>query len=418
MEETSMASAAVDHMISLTIFMAAILIFIGLFSQTMQTGIAYELHSALSTKTSDLLDTILLNPGLPVNWSQRDDAIVGFGLQNPDFSQYKLSSLSPMRLNSFAQSPVYYPRTGAYYSNNSVGVGSCLLASSAKSFNYSTVSKMLGINGTYGFQFTISPTITVLIDKASTGAPLKLSVNAAGPGYPLANAPLSYCLILVNQDANNYPSYSMISGVAVTDAAGFAQLPPFQGIDGESQSYALIVYSYLSGLKGMGYYVHELPSFTKTIVPLIDSFQNRTITITHGDSVGQPPQTPSYSLLSYNASFVLLTEEYTLRQVALDQSSAVGKVFYDSNNAQNYSSVNLPNNDGILIVTYKGTSAGQYGLVLMPWGLSSLGLPLTFGGNPTGQEWVTTDIRQVTVGSISYQAKLELWNLQGYKGVR
>ena len=303
-----MASAAVDHMISLTIFMAAILIFIGLFSQTMQTGITYELHSALSTKTSDLLDTILLNPGLPVNWSQRDDAIVGFGLQNPDFSQYKLSSFSPMRLTSFAQSSVYYPRTGAYYCNNSAGVGTCLLASSAKSFNYSTVSKLLGINGTYGFQFTLSPTISVSIDKTSTGMPLRLSVNAEGTGSPLANAALSYSLIIVNQDANNYPSYSTISGATVTDSAGFAQLN-FSGIDGESQSYALIVCSYLNGLKGMGFYVHEIPSFAKTVIPLIDSFQNRTITIAHGDSVGQPPEAPSYSLLSYNASFVLLAEE-------------------------------------------------------------------------------------------------------------
>ncbi len=417
MEEINTASAAVDHMISLTIFMAAILIFIGLFSQTMQTGITYELHTALSTKTSDLLDTILLNPGLPVNWSQSDYAIMGFGLQNPDFSQYKLSSLSPMRLTSSTQSPVYYPRTGAYYSNNSAGLGSCLLAQSAKSINYSTVSKLLGINGTYGFQFILSPTITVSIEKTSTGAPLKLSVNAAGTGYPLANAPLSYSLILVKQDANNYPSYSTINGAAATDPAGFAQLN-FPGIDGESQTYGLIVYSYLSGLKGMGYYVHELPSFTKTVVPLIDSFQNRTITIAHGDSVGQPPQAPSYSLLSYNASFVLLTEEYTFRQVALDQTGAVGKVFYDSSSGQNYSSINLPNNDGILIVTYKGASSGQYGLVLVPWGLSSLGIPLTFGGNPTGQDWVTTDIRQVTVGGLSYQAKLELWNLQGYQGGR
>jgi hypothetical protein len=417
MEEISIASASVDHMISLTIFMAAILIFIGLFSQTMQTGITYELHAALSTKTSDLLDTILLNPGLPVNWSQRDDAIVGFGLQNPDFSQYKLSSISPMRLTSFAQSPVYYPRTGTYYSNNSAGIGTCLLAPTAKSFNYSIVSKLLGVNGTYGFQFTLSPTITVSIEKISTGAPLKLLVNAAGTGYPLANAPLSYSLIVVNQNANNYPSYSMTNGVAATDPAGFAQLS-FSGIDGESQSYALIVYSHLNGLKGMGYYVHELPSFTKTIVPLIDSFQNRTIIIAHGDSVGQPPQAPTYSLLSYNASFVLLTEEYTLRQVALDQSSAVGKVFYDSSSGQNFSSVNLPNNDGILIVTYKGASAGQYGLVLVPWGLSSLGFPLTFGGNPIGQDWVTTDIRQVTVGGMSYRVRLELWNLEGYRGVR
>ena len=263
----------------------------------------------------------------------------------------------------------------------------------------------------------MSPTITFTIEKASTGAPLKLLINAAGTGHTLANAPLSYSLILVNQDANNYPSYSMINGVTATDPAGFAELN-FPGIDGESQSYALIVYSYLNGLKGMGYYVHELPSLTKAVVPLIDSFQNRTITITHGDSVGQPPQAPSYSILSYNASFVLLTEEYTLRQVALDQSSAIGKIFYDTSSGQNYSSVNLPNNDGILIVTYKGTSSGQYGIVLMPWGLSSLGFPLTFGGNPIGQDWVTTDIRQVTVGGISYQAKLELWNLQGYQGVR
>jgi hypothetical protein len=246
---------------------------------------------------------------------------------------------------------------------------------------------------------------------------LKLSVNVAGTGDTLANAPLSYSLILVNQDANIYPTYSTISGAASTDPAGFAQLS-FPGIDGESQSYALIVYTYLDGLKGMGYYVHELPSFLKTVVPLIDSFQNRNITIAHGDSVGQPPQAPSYSILSYNASFVLLTEEYTLRQVALDQSSAVGKVYYDTNSGQNYSSVSLPNNDGILIVTYKGTSSGQYGIVLVPWGLSSLGLPLTLGGNPIGQDWVTTDIRQVTVTGISYQAKLELWNLQGYQGVR
>ena len=52
----------------------------------------------------------------------------------------------------------------------------------------------------------------------------------------------------------------------------------------------------------------------------------------------------------------------------------------------------------------------------MPWGLGSLAFPLTFGGNPAGQEWVTTDIRQVTIGGIAYQAKLELWNLQGYSG--
>ncbi len=405
-----MASATIDHMISLIIFMAAILIFIGLFSQNMQTGITYESHNALSTKTSDLLDNILLNPGIPSNWGQSDNATVGFGLQDPDYSQYKLSSFSPMRLTSSIQSPVYYPRTGAYYSNITAGFGSYLLAPSANSLNYSTASKLLGINGTYGFQLTLTPTITVSIQKISV-APLNFSVNVDGTGYPFANAPLSYSLILVNQDANNYPSYTMISGVSVTDPAGSAQLS-FPQVINETQSYALLVYSYLDGLKGMGYYVHDSQNFTKTVVPLIDSFQNQSILLAHGDSVGQPPQPPAYSQLSYNASFFILTEDYTLRQVQLDQQSAVGQLIYGSGSGQDYASITVPNNDGILIVTYKGT-AGQYGVVLMPWGLGSMAFPLTFGGNPAGQDWVTTDIRQVTIGGIAYQAKLALWNLQG-----
>src|ERR1700690_2965578 len=125
-------------MVSLIVFMAAIMIFIGLFSQNMQTGIMYEQHNALSTKTSDLLDNILLNPGIPQNWGQSDSAIVGFGLKDQDYSDYTLSSFSAMRLTS-TQSPVYY--NGTNYSNLTAGFGGYLLAPSAKSLNYSTASK-------------------------------------------------------------------------------------------------------------------------------------------------------------------------------------------------------------------------------------------------------------------------------------
>ncbi len=402
-----MASAALDHMISLIIFMAAIMIFIGLFSNTMQTGLAYERHNALSTKTSDLLDTILLNPGLPDNWGQSDTSVVGLGLQDPDFNQYKLSSSACMRLASSTQTPIYYPRTASYYSNVTGGFGGYMLASNAKCLNSSTASKLLGINGTYGFQLTLSPTITVSITKISSGQPAQFTVSAVGTGYPLANAPFSYSLVQVKQDANSIPSYTVTNGVGVVDSIGSAQLS--FPINGENQVYALIVYTYLDGLKGIGYYLQNPQSSTKNVVPLIDSFQNRNVTLVHSDSVGQPSASPSYSLLSYNASFVILTEEYTLRQVALDQPSAFGSV-YNSGSGQNFSSITLPDSDGILIVTCKGT-AGQYGLVLMSWGLGSLAFPLTFGGNPAGQEWVTTDLRQVTIGGIAYQAKLELWNL-------
>jgi hypothetical protein len=166
----------------------------------------------------------------------------------------------------------------------------------------------------------------------------------------------------------------------------------------------------------VGYYVHDSAANTKTVTPLVESFQNSTILLVHGDSVGQYSQfRPATSQLNYNASFFILAEDYSLRQVQLGTQSSVGKLVYDSIIEKDYASITLPNNDGILIVAFKSTS-GQYGVALMPWGLGSLAFPLTFGGNPAGQEWVATDIRQVMIGGIAYQAQLSLWNLQGYSG--
>jgi hypothetical protein len=115
-------------------------------------------------------------------------------------------------------------------------------------------------------------------------------------------------LLVYNTD--DYPSYTTVKGLTVTDSAGTAQLV-FSGIDGESQTYALIVYSYIGGLKGTGCYVHMPPSVTKSVVPLIDSFQNRNILLAHGDSVGQPA--PRHTRAKYTASFGILAEDYSPR---------------------------------------------------------------------------------------------------------
>jgi hypothetical protein len=50
----------------------------------------------------------------------------------------------------------------------------------------------------------------------------------------------------------------------------------------------------------------------------------------------------------------------------------------------------------------------------MPWGISSMAFTITFGDNMFGREWVATDIREVMVSNVVYQAKLALWSLQGY----
>jgi hypothetical protein len=403
-------------MISLIVFIAALLLFIGLFGQTVQTAIVYERHRAVSTKNSDLLDTVLLNTGIPNDWIKKDNLPAGFGLQDPDFAQYNISPFALARLTSTSQPFVYYPRTGTYYSNVSAGQGAYSFSPLAKSLNYSTASQLLGISSTYGFQLTLTPILTVCAAKVSSGSPLTFSINVDGMGSPLANAKISYSLIIVNQDGNVNPSFTTVSGKTIADQTGSAPPLTFAGINGDSRSYALIVYAYLDGLKGMGYCVHNLASFSQSIVPLIGSFENKDVILAHSDAVGLPPQNQGNPQLNYNASFDILSEDYTLRQVQLNPSEQTGTVAYGSGVEQAFGSVTVPDNEGILIVTYKSAVSGQCGIVLMPWGLSSLAFPVIFGGNSHGQEWVTSDMRQVTIGGIAYQAKLAIWSINGSTG--
>jgi hypothetical protein len=399
-----MAGAAIDHMFSLIVFMVAIVLFIGIFNQSMGAAVAYQQHKACATKTSDILDAILLNPGFPSNWGQSNGEITSFGLHNPESPQYKLSPFSLLRLTSNVNSPVYCDKNGVYYNDLSSGFGSRLLTpidyGDVKSVNYSRAAELLGINGTYGFQLTLTPTVKVSINPTSS-SPLEFLVSVDGSGAPLAYANVSYSLLLVNQEGE-YPSFNVASGKSNTDSTGSVSLP-FAEVDGESESYALLVYVHLYGLKGMGFYVHVSEGFSDSVVPLVESFADGTVNIAHSGAVGGPVS--SYSL-SYNASYVILTKDYTLRPVALND--AVGVVDSESD----FPSVTLPVDEGILVLTYKN-EFGNCGIALAPWGLSALAYPVTFGGNPAGYDWVTTDFRQVTIGEISYMAKLALWRLGG-----
>jgi hypothetical protein len=79
-----------------------------------------------------------------------------------------------------------------------------------------------------------------------------------------------------------------------------------------------------------------------------------------------------------------------------------------------YQRINIPtSNPGFLVVAYR--KGNQYGMVVMPWGIGAIGISVVFGGDPSGKEWVATDMRQVLVNNIAYQAKLALWSLQGYQ---
>jgi hypothetical protein len=403
-----LASATIDHLVSITIFLAAILLFINLFSQTNQTALVYEEHRATATKCSDLIDTMLLNPGTPNNWGQSNSVPTGFGVQDPEFTEYKLSSFSLMRLAPYGADTVVYNKTSpeTLYSQVSMGFGNSLLLSQADSLNYSWAQKLLGLNGTYGFQLTFTPVLTVSITETQASNPLKLSLITMGAGFSLSGATVNYVFIRVNlpQSSDQYPSYNETYGTATTDMQGSATLE-FPGVANENECYAIIAYVHLGGLVGVGYQ-SRATSTNQYVVPMIDNFAEQNVLFAHNYDLNNSG--PSGSKLKYSASFVVLTEDYQLRNMTLDSPNTVGNLISGAENP--YISLTVPSyTPGILIVTYEN-SLGEGGIAVMPWGVSALAYSVTFGGNPQSQEWVSTDIRQVIVNHVSYHAKLSLWS--------
>lgn len=409
-----MAGSTIDHLISVMMFIGAILLFISLFNQTLQTAILYQHHRNLSTKCNDLLDNTLLSSGLPINWSKMNTLPTGFGLQDPEFTQYRLSPFSLMRLNYSEGKLVYYNKTGQWYSNITVGFGKFLLVPLGKAVNYSTATKLLGVNGTYGFRLTVTPIVTVSIYEVQSN-PLILNVRVMGTGFPLANANLSYCFITVEARGGqgSYPSYTVDYGANVTDDEGSALLS-FPSFDGTSESYVLIVYAYLSGLMGVGY--HEHVNYDENyVIPFISDFETGQVLLAHSWDVHQGDDPAA---ITYNATFVMITEDFTLREMPLGEGK-VGMLNYGQDSQHAYENVTIStHNPGILVITYRKSAQDQKcGVVLMPWGISSLAFPVSFGDSPFGKEWVATEIRQVTVNNIAYQAKLALWSLEGLRVV-
>ena len=114
---------------------------------------------------------------------------------------------------------------------------------------------------------------------------------------------------------------------------------------------------------------------------------------------------------------ILLTEDLTLREMPLESSSGTVYGLLNSGNDPEHAYTDLTintHNPGILIVSYSKSNV-QSGVVIMPWGISALAFHTSFGGNSENQEWVATDMRQVLVNGIAYQAKLALWSLEGYQ---
>lgn len=407
-----MTGTTIDHLVAVTVFLAAILLFISLFNQTIQTAILYQRHRSLATKCSDTLDNIMLSPGIPSYWGQNSTNPTSFGLQDPEFTQYRLSPFSLMRLNSSLGTPVFYSKTGLNYSRTSTEFGQSLLIPYNETIFPNAAATLMGINGSYGFSLTFTPTVTVSISETQPN-PLVAGVTVTGAGYPFASSDISYCLIKTMDTGDQYPSYTIQYGSNTTNAQGLASLN-LGTFDQTKESYALIVYAHTNGLVGVGSY-ENLRYKENYAVPLVSDFDTSKVLIAHSQDIVSGPNPFQ---IAYNATFILLTEDFALHEMLLENATErTGQINFGM--GQPYGSMTISTyNPSILVVSYmKANSTRDSGIILMPWGISSMAFPMTFGDNPNYKEWVATDIRQVTVGNIAYQAKLALWSLEGYQAV-
>jgi hypothetical protein len=388
--------ATIDHLVASTVFLAALLLFIGFFNQMNQTAIVYQNHRYISTKCSDILDSILLNPGSPSDWGFSGSStrkLTFFGLQDPDFQEYRLSPFSLTRLLS----------PGAQqYNNVSWDLnGGYLLLQASECIDYHNVTSLLGINGTYDFQLAISPTLTVNISEVSD-AHLKLKIQVHGTGFPLSNAYLNYLMFWANTSTSgSFPilNYNFTSDALQTDSSGIASIEfPYLG---SGTAFTFIVKAYTTGISGTGYLAKETVTNSGNLIPYIQSYDVGKANVT----LAQNPQTGMGNLY-FNASFYVLPDNFA----PIPAGNFAGNV--NSGTPSQNLQITTNNQTGFLVVAYGDGS--QYGMTITALGVDSIGVPVTFGANPSGKDWVATDLRQVLIGDIAYQAKLSLWSLQGY----
>jgi hypothetical protein len=405
-----MTGVTIDHLVATTAFIAAILLFVGLFTQTLQAAILYQQNRHVSLKASDLLDNILLSPA---DWNEPNATLSYFGLQKSGLAGYTLSSFALMRLMSLSGEPTEYPpESGIMYSNISLEAGGYLLIPVSDSIDYETAARLLGVNGSYGFQLSVLPTVSVSIIEVQRSPNLILKVDVNGVGFSLSYASVNYLFFRVYKpDDSDYTSLLIESGSTETDSSGSVLLNFNCSIDNTKDAYFVIVNARLSGLSGVGYYSYETMTEAGGIIPFVESFENGEIILAHSWDVRQYNKS---SALHYNATFFSLTEDLELQQ-ASELENSTGLVNYASGtHGKAYNQTQIPtSNPGFLIVTYR--TGNEYGVTVMPWGISTLGVSVLFGDNPAGNVWTATDLRQVTVDELAYQAKITCWSLQGYQ---
>jgi len=384
----------IDHVVSVGIFLAVILLVTGQVCDRLEMARLYDEKKQVTATLNRVLDYLLLNPGVPVDWGTSDSTPTFFGLQDPEGTNYWLSGWSVARLST--SESIYYPKTGKFYGNVGINEKCAWHLAVSSQVNYSTVMDLLGLRGDYDMYVSVRPAVAVSINKTQDN-PLAFSVKVTSEGGTLSSITVYFSLIESHRGAV-YPTIVISYGVGVTDEKGEAST--VFSVDGSALDYALTVYTPSLGLEGRGVFIHSTDDENYP-VPLVESISNGEVILAHSQDinyVGMP------RTINYAAAFYLVASDYTLRPMpeetgSLQPGGSFGEL------------INAPLSPGILVVAYQ-TSAMGGGVVLMPWGFTQLGFETTFGVNASDKIWSATDMRYAQCGNgASYIIQITLWRV-------
>jgi hypothetical protein len=147
------------------------------------------------------------------------------------------------------------------------------------------------------------------------------------------------------------------------------------------------------------------------VVPFLSPVSTLKVNLANSNDV--PVNSTTDTPLNYTSTFIFESENYAFEQTPIGGSSSSGVL----HSGKGYLPATISMGSytpGILVIAY--SNGANSGVAMMPWGFSSLGFSLTFGNFPANQSWIATDLRQVEINGVSYQATLSLWSTQSYGG--
>jgi hypothetical protein len=373
------------------------------------SAVDYDRNRQVANKAIDIMNTISLSPGSPIDWGQTNDTLLGFGLQDPQVGGYSLSPYSVMRLNTASDINPLVEYNGTYYNNVSTGFGHAMLTPIGDCVNYTTAAELLGVNGTYGFGVDITPTLDVTISPDVGASNLTLNVGVSGSGLPVSGATLTYYLFHV-ESGSPCPYILWYPGVNQTNSSGSVDIDFPIAAD---SVYTFVVYVNLGGLTGVGSYApYDTLDDNLYIVPLIEDFDTDgdgyvTLNLIHSwDAIIGHPS--GHAEVKFNSTFYILTSDFSLQEFGLNCS---GSLNYGSHE---YITTEIPSSEvGFLVISYQ-KSATEIGSLIVPWGVGALGVPASFSagiGSSSDYAFVATELRQVKIDGISYKVKVSTWSL-------